>query len=242
MDMYVGQKDGNVRFFKNTGTNTNLEFTEQTGTNNPFDGVNVGSYASPAIMKLDDNIYHAFVGNGDGEVYGYQNTGTRTNPVYSAGGGAGACDPIMDPGCDDKRRLEGAGHPMSGIDVGTFATLFVFDYNDDGDSDLFVGNGDGHIRLFPKANGQEYGNNGLDATENPLGGVDVGSNAAPTAFNPFGDDVDSILIGNKEGFLQYFSFRCKPKKYCSGRGSCAKIDTSDSECQCSVGESAGDQW
>jgi hypothetical protein len=233
MDMYVGQKDGKVRFFKNTGTNTNLKFTEQLGTNNPFNGVDVGTHASPAIMDFDGTgVYHAFVGNGDGEIYGYQNTGTRSSPVYSAGGGAGDC------GAACGRRLEGAGHPMSGVDVGTFATLFVFDYNGDGDSDLFVGNGDGKIRLFPRANGQgeETG------ASNPFHGIDVGSNAALTAFNPFGDDVDSILIGNKEGFLQYFSFRCKPKKFCSGRGSCAKIGISGSECQCKVGESAGDQW
>lgn len=42
-DMYVGDYNGNTRYYKNTGTNSAPVYEEQTGSNNPMDGNNLGS-------------------------------------------------------------------------------------------------------------------------------------------------------------------------------------------------------
>ena len=41
----------------------NAQFTEQTGVNNPFNGVDVGKYSTPAFADIDnDGDFDAFIG------------------------------------------------------------------------------------------------------------------------------------------------------------------------------------
>jgi len=45
LDCVVGEEDGTIRLFLNTGTSSSAVFTEQASSANPFNGVNVGTAA-----------------------------------------------------------------------------------------------------------------------------------------------------------------------------------------------------
>ena len=60
-------------------------FNAQTGTANPFNGIDVGSLSAPTFADLDgDGDLDAVVGAFNGTLNYYKNTGTATNPSYTA--------------------------------------------------------------------------------------------------------------------------------------------------------------
>ena len=64
-DLFIGNVDGTIDYYENQGTITTHNFVLQTGTNNPFDGIDVGDYAYPVLVNIDgDPEPEAFVGNG----------------------------------------------------------------------------------------------------------------------------------------------------------------------------------
>jgi hypothetical protein len=87
-------------------------YIEQTGTANPFNGINVGLYSTPTLADLDaDGDLDAIIGEYDGILNYYQNTGSSSNPVYS--------------------EQTGTANPFNGIDIGKksiFESLKVVGY------------------------------------------------------------------------------------------------------------------
>src|SRR6185295_3087351 len=84
VDAVVGDSDGVLHYFKNSGTSSAPALTEVIGAANPFDTFDVGRNATPTLTDLD--------GDGDldlvvGEVNGFDltyflNTGTASAPVF----------------------------------------------------------------------------------------------------------------------------------------------------------------
>ena len=55
---------------------------EKTGSSNPLNGKDVGNYAKPAIVDIDnDGDYDVFVGSSNGQMYYFKNTGSNSNVV-----------------------------------------------------------------------------------------------------------------------------------------------------------------
>ena len=124
MDVVVGNDNGKLAYFKNGGTATNPVYTEQTGTANPFNGVNVGSNAAPATVDLDnDGLVDVVVGGGYGKLVYFKNTGSSDNPVYT--------------------EQTGDDNPFDGVDVG-YETKPVATSNNSL-VDLVVGNYKGNL-------------------------------------------------------------------------------------------------
>src|SRR5262249_42515522 len=129
LDMVVGSNDGSIHYFKNTGTATAPTFVEQTGSANPFDGVNVGNYANPVFVDLNgDGKLDLVVGSGDGTLHYLENTGTATNPVFV--------------------EQTGAANPFDGIDLGSLSGPTFADLDGDGIPDAFVGTSDGKLHYL----------------------------------------------------------------------------------------------
>ena len=55
LDLVVGEWDGLLNYFENTGTSTAPVFVQRTGTANPFDGIDVGDKCQPALGDLDND-------------------------------------------------------------------------------------------------------------------------------------------------------------------------------------------
>ena len=46
-------EDGLLNYMENTGTSTAPVFVQRTGSANPFDGIDVGTFSAPALGDLD---------------------------------------------------------------------------------------------------------------------------------------------------------------------------------------------
>jgi len=77
MDALLGGDDGTIHYYKNTGTASMPVFTAQTGTANPFNGVDVGDFSAPAAVDIDGNTkVDVFIGSATGSISYYKNTST----------------------------------------------------------------------------------------------------------------------------------------------------------------------
>lgn len=83
-DLVIGSRYGKIYYFENTGTATNPSFTQRVDGENPFFGASVGGFAAPAFVDLDDdgNLDLA-VGQQDGFIPYFKNTGTHAEPEFS---------------------------------------------------------------------------------------------------------------------------------------------------------------
>ncbi len=187
LDLVVGESDGTLKYYQNTGTTSNPAYEAKTGDDNPFNGIDVGYYSSPTLADID--------GDGDldlvmGEAYGtlkyYQNTGTTSNPAYEAKTG------------DD--------NPFNGIDVGDSSKPALADIDGDGDLDLVVGEDKGTLKYY-----QNTGTTSNPAYEaktgddNPFNGIDVGYSSSPTLADIDGDgDLDLVAGEEQNGTLKYY--------------------------------------
>lgn len=73
LDMFVGNLDGNIHYFENTGVIPNYNFVL---TKPLFQGIDVGSFATPFLYDVDnDNDDDLIIGNEAGVLHYYSNDG-----------------------------------------------------------------------------------------------------------------------------------------------------------------------
>ncbi|MDP2236492.1 MAG: T9SS type A sorting domain-containing protein [Bacteroidales bacterium] len=83
-DLLLGEDSGALHYFENTGTAYEPHFVQQTGVQNPFNGIDLGTESKPAFVDIDnDGDADVFVGNEDGQVFYFKNmiiqTGLESN-------------------------------------------------------------------------------------------------------------------------------------------------------------------
>jgi len=189
-DLFVGQNNGNISYFINSGNSTNPSFEENTGINNPLNFISIGYNSSPAFFDVDDdNDMDLIIGGFDGNITFYENTGSIEAPTYSL---------VTNNGVSDISTS--AVHSIPSI----------VDIDKDGDNDIFLGTQDGTILYFQNQgdtiidNVTSYIFNQRTGDENPLYSIDVGFNSYPI-FNDIDSDGDiDLYIGEEDGNINYY--------------------------------------
>ncbi|MBC1241934.1 VCBS domain-containing protein, partial [Nostoc sp. 2RC] len=170
----------------NDEENAIATFNAQTGSNNPFNNINFGSYSAPTLADIDgDGDNDLIVGVDDGTLKYYKNTGTATNPVYTA--------------------QTVTANPFNGIDVGSYSAPTLADIDGDGDVDAIVGVNDGTLKYYKNtgtATNPVY--TAQTVTANPFNSIDVGSLSKLIFANVDGDGDLDLIVGERNGTLKYY--------------------------------------
>jgi Ca2+-binding RTX toxin-like protein len=183
LDLVVGASDGTLNYYKNTGSAIAPIYQEQTG-DNPFNGIDVGSYSKPTLADIDgDGDFDLVVGERNGNLNYYKNTGSAIAPIYQEQTG---------------------DNPFNSIDVGSYSKPTFADIDGDGDFDLVVGEYDGNLNYY-KNTGSAIAPIYQEQTgDNPFNGINVGYYSTPTFADIDGDGDLDLVVGEEDGTLNYY--------------------------------------
>ena len=174
----------NLYLFENAGTASLSDFVYQTDTFLSPAYSTLGFNHAPLADVDNDGDLDMILSPANGEFIDnlkfLRNTGTATNADFVL----------------EQQNL------IDNIEVGRSAFPDMADLDGDGDLDLLVGGGDGTIAYFQNV-GSRTAPKFVRITSS-LAGIDVGFSAMP-AFVDWDNDGDlDILIGNENGFIQYW--------------------------------------
>lgn len=190
LDLLVGRSNGSLAYYRNTGSAAAPAFAAPLV--NPFGLTGVVANAVPTIADLDDDgDLDVLVGNDDGDLAYFANTGTAAAPAF-----AGA-----------------ALNPFGLVNLDFEATPDLADLDGDGDLDALVGTYDAALSYF-----QNTGTAAAPAfappVDEPFGLTlflfffsDLGEFPAPTLTDIDGDGDLDVLVGEKYGYALAFRNR-----------------------------------
>jgi len=176
-DLLVGQADGTLSFFRNTGTPEAPHFTFETHS---YANIDVGRFSAPVLADLDnDGRLDLLIGEQNGNINYYRNIGTATDADFM----------LIDEN-------------LGGIDIGAHSTPTLADTDGDGDLDLLIGEADGTLNFVRNMGTAANGNFVLE-TEN-YADIDVGDFSTPL-FARVDDDLDfDLLVGELAGNVNFY--------------------------------------
>ncbi len=180
-DLFVGEYDGNINFYRNDGDKSQPEWTF---VDSYYAAIDVGDNSAPAFADLDkDGDQDLVVGNSKGTLHFFRNDGTVLSPVWVFVG-------------------ELVDTSLKIIDVGSISTPTFFDIDQDGDFDLFIGQGSGRIAFY--RNDSTISEMVWTLVSTSFQGVGTGPLSAPTFADIDGDGLHDIFAGSREKGIYFF--------------------------------------
>ena len=178
-DMFLGDEDGKIHYYRNDGSPEVYDFTFVT---DEYAGVDVANIASPTFTDIDgDGDFDLFVGERSwgqddrrGDINFYENVGTADSAVF---------EPVT--------------QNFLSIDIGNMAVVTFADIDNDTLPDMFIGDLDGNINYFSN-NGTESHPAFAFETET-FEGIAANSQSRPT-FGDLDNDGDLDMIAGRVSF------------------------------------------
>ena len=184
--MLLSEKnDGNINFFLNVGSSSAAIFYLSSTSPTPFGLSDIGINSAPTFVDIDDDgDFDAFVGERDGNINFFLNTGSSALPAFN---------------------LSASSVPYGLSDIGDDSAPTFVDIDDDGDFDAFVGGAQGNINFFINLGSPSVPSFYLSTTSTaPFGLSDNGSKSAPTFIDIDGDGDFDAFVGGRNGGSIFF--------------------------------------
>ena len=186
VDVIMGAANGNdidnLILMRNTGTPSTPSYVVEDS--NAIHGIDVGSYAIPALGDLDgDGDVDLLIGRGDGRLSHFENIGSAISPTF-----------------------ELTSNFYKSIDVGLSAAPALVDWDSDGDLDLLIGSETGRIAHW--RNDGSLANFDPVFVTNQLSTIQVDILAVPVPVDWDGDGLTDLVVGEWDfnGFANVLLF------------------------------------
>ena len=188
-DLVVGEYDGHLNFYRNDGTRFKPQWTFVTGN---YSDIRVAENSAPAFCDIDkDGDEDLFVGDAQGTISFYRNTGTKRRPVW-----------------DDAGKLRDIERNL--IDVSQFSTPAFSDIDRDGDQDLIIGNTHGYLAYYK--NDSRDGQMIWRLVSNRYLSVDVGDLSAPVFVDIDADGEEDMFTGTSTRRIYFYKKMARSAK------------------------------
>ena len=188
-DMFIGDNNGFVYYYRNDGSNSAPFFNPAGSITDSSGGtIDAGSYSSPDFADIDgDDDLDLFIGESGGQIYFYRNEGNSSAPIWTSVGYV----------------TDSAG---STIDAGSYSSPELVDIDNDGDLDLFIGKSGGRIYFYrndgdsnaPVWTSVDYVTDSAGST------IDAGSYSTPDLVDIDSDGDFDLFIGESGGRIYFY--------------------------------------
>jgi hypothetical protein len=230
-DMFVGDYNGYIRFYRNTGTFNQPQWNIEAEKYNQID---VGKQNAPVFTDIDsDGDMDLFIGNGVGKISFYRNTGTTQQPQWAleteeynqinagwlgvpvfadidadgdkdlfVGKGVGSINFYRNVGSAIQPQWNLENDEYNQIKVDWANSPFFIDIDADSDLDLFVGDGDGNISFYRNTGTPQQP--AWDLEDNKYNDYYFRDNSSPVFADIDTDGDVDMFIGEKSGQINYY--------------------------------------